>query len=168
MRHGLTSHSSSTTVPPGRRRRTWDATCSGPRPSGAIWNLAWTRSNDDGLELAREEVVLHECDVAKVFRIHELPGGVQHRVVDVCPHDLSVGPDPLAQQSQPADRAAADVEDTRSATFADLVEKAATTRLPHARLELKPLQLRGLIRQEVRVRGHPRAPFEAGPTGGTQ
>ena len=70
--------------------------------------------------------------------------------------DLSVGPTSLSSRSH--DRTTADVEDTRSATFPDLVEQAATS-APHPRLELKPFQLGGLISQEVRLRGHPGARF---------
>ena len=106
------------------------------------------------LELAREEVVLHENDVAEALRLHELSGGVEQGVVDVGPDHLSVGADPLAQQSQPADRAATEVDDARSTPLADLFEKATTARLPHARLELQPLQLGGLVRQEVRALLH--------------
>ena len=114
------------------------------------------------LELACKEVVLHEYYVGEALGIHELSRGLEHRVVDVGPHDLSVRPDPLAQQPQPPDRTAADVEDTRSSTVPNLVQKATTTRLPYARLELKPFKLRGLIRQEVRLRGHLRAHFPNG------
>jgi hypothetical protein len=110
---------------------------------------------------------LDEYDVAEALRVHKLSSGVKHRIVDVEPHHLSVGPNPLAQQPQPADRTAADVEDACSTTFADLVEKAATTRLPHSRLELKPLQLGGLARQQVGLRRHLHSPFETGSDAGT-
>ena len=111
------------------------------------------------LQLAREEVVLREHDVAEALPVHELSGGGEHRVVDIDPHHLAVGPDPLAQQSEPPDRTAPDVEDAGAATFADLVEKPAPARFPHPRLELQPLQLGGLIRQQVPLRRHLHAPL---------
>ena len=61
----------------------------------------------------------------ETLRVHELSGGGEHRVVDIKPHHLAVGPDPLAQQSEPPDRTTSDVESAGAATFADLVEKPA-------------------------------------------
>jgi hypothetical protein len=83
------------------------------------------------VELAREEVVLHECDVAEALRLHELCSGGEHCVADIRSHHLAVRADPLAQQSEPTDRTASDVQGAGAATLADLVEKPAAARLPH-------------------------------------
>src|SRR5215208_3098110 len=107
----------------------WSAT------RGPISNLAWTRVERRRLQLAREEVVLHQRGVSEALRAHELTGGGEHRFVDIGRHHLAVRPDPLAQQSNPADRAAADIENARAATLADLVEETASGRLPHPQLE---------------------------------
>ena len=111
-----------------------------------------------GFKPTRKKVVLREHDVAEALCVNELSGGVEHCVVDVGSHDFSFWTDSLAQQSQPADRPATDVEGARSTTVPDLVEEAATTRLPHSRLQLKPLQLRGLICQQVGLRRQLQAP----------
>ena len=58
------------------------------------------------------------------------------RIVDIRPQNLSVGPDPLAEHSEPSHHATPDFEDPGSATFPDLVQKPAPGGLPHPRLEL--------------------------------
>src|SRR5215211_3599979 len=143
-----------------------------PEESEVVGDLVWSTTQRCDLEpsvdeverrrlqLAREEVVLHEHDVAEALRVDELSGGGEHRVVDIGPHHLAVGPDPLAQQSEPPDRTAPDVEHAVAATFADLLEKPPPARLAHPRLELQPLQLGGLIRQQIRLGRHLHAPLE--------
>jgi hypothetical protein len=74
----------------------------------------------------------------------------------------------LAQQSEPSDRTAPDVEDAGTATFADLVEKPAPAWFPHPRLELQPLQLGRLIRQQIRPRRHLRTPLRKRLEDGTE
>jgi hypothetical protein len=98
-----------------------------------------------GLQLADEQVVVDQRHVVKAFVGHQLLGGGQHRLIDVGPHDLPVGADPVAEQPQPAQRAAADVQDPGSLALADLAEQASAGWFPHPRLELKPLQLGGVI-----------------------
>ena len=120
------------------------------------------------LQPAREQVVLHEYDVAECLRVHELSRGVKHCVVDVGPHHLlRRGRPTRSAAEEPADRAAADVEDACSTAFADLVEKAAAARLPHSRLELKPLQFGGLARQQILLETTSAAPFEVASGDGT-
>ena len=110
------------------------------------------------LELACEEVVPHECDVGEASESTNCLAASSIAPSMSAPttspsgptHSLSSRSHPIAPQ--PTSR-------TRAPRPSDLVEKAATTGLPHARLELKPFQLRGLIRQEVGLRGHLRAHF---------
>src|SRR5688572_1022805 len=124
-----------------------------PEDSDVVGDLVWSTTQRRDLEpsvdelerrrlqLACEKVVLREHDVAEALRVHELSGGGEQRVVDIGPNTLALGPDPLAQQSEPPDRTAPDVEDAGAASFADLVENPAPARFPHPRLELQPLQL---------------------------
>jgi hypothetical protein len=91
------------------------------------------------LELAGEEIVLDEADVPEALLGCEPVGRAEHRLVDVGPRHLSVGADPLAQDPEPAEDAAADVEGAGAATLADLLEQPPAARLPDPRLKLEPL-----------------------------
>ena len=61
------------------------------------------------LELAGEEIILGEADVPEPLLGHEPVGGREHRLVDVGPRHLTVGPDPFAQDPQPPEHAATDI-----------------------------------------------------------
>jgi hypothetical protein len=74
------------------------------------------------LEVAREEVVPDEADVAKALLGHEPVGRTEHRLVDVGPGHLPVRPHPLTQDPQPPEHSAADVEGAGAAALADLLE----------------------------------------------
>ncbi len=60
--------------------------------------------------------------------------------------------DPAAEQAKPAEDAAGDVEGA-VASWADGLEQPAPAGLPYPRLQLQPLQLRGLTGQKVLIRG---------------
>jgi hypothetical protein len=62
------------------------------------------------LELAGEEIVLDEADVPEAFLRHEAVGRAEHGLVDIRSRHLSVRADPLAQDPQPAEDAAAEIE----------------------------------------------------------
>ena len=109
------------------------------------------------LELAGEEIVLDQADVPQALLGHEPVGGGEHRLVDVGPGHLPVGSHPLAQDPQPPEHAATDIQRAGAAAVADLLEQPPAAGLPDPRLELEPLELRGLPGQQVpgqRLRCH--------------
>src|SRR5215216_422031 len=104
------------------------------------------------LELAREQVVLDEADIAEALLCHKPVGRAEHRTVDVGSGYLSVRSDPLAEDPQPPERSAAEVQSTRAAAVADLLEQPSTARLPDPGLKLQALELRDLSSQQVPLR----------------
>jgi hypothetical protein len=107
-----------------------------------------------GLQLAGEQVIVDQRHIAETLGGRGLFGGGQHRRVDVGPDDLPVGADPVAEQPQPAERAAADVQGAGSLTVAELGEQASAGGFRHPRPELEALQLPGLTGQQVRIGAH--------------
>src|SRR4029453_13315260 len=96
-----------------------------------------------------EEIVLHEPDVPEALPGHEAVGCAEHGLVHVGPCYFSARSAPLAQDSQPAEPAAANIEGVSAEAVADLLEQSAPARLPDAGLKLKSLELRGLAGKQV-------------------
>ena len=88
-------------------------------------------------------------DVLQSLLGREPLGVGEHRLVDVGSCHLPVGPDPLAQDPQPPEHAAAEIQGAGAAAVADLLEQAPAARLPDSRLQLEPLELRGLPGEQV-------------------
>jgi hypothetical protein len=70
------------------------------------------------------------------------------------PHYLAGGADPPAEDPKPAQRSAADVKGASARSAVDLREELPPGGLPHARLQLQALQLRGLVGQQVVLLRH--------------
>lgn len=84
------------------------------------------------------------------------------------PVTCPTGPTQIAEHPEPSQHTASDVEGPCSTTVTDLVQEQATAWLPHPRLELKALQLRGLAGQQIRTRrahGTLRFPHDLSPPG---
>jgi hypothetical protein len=101
------------------------------------------------LELARKQIVLDQPDVRQAFLSRELLGGSKHRLVDVGSRHLPFGADPLTQDAQPPENAAADIQRMRTTAVADLFEQPSTARLPDSRLQPQSLELRYLSGKQV-------------------
>ena len=93
------------------------------------------------LELAGKEIVLDQTYVSQTLLVHEPASGCEHRLVDVGAGHLTVGPDPLAQDTDPAEHATTYIQGVGTATIADLFEQPPAAGLPNPRLKLEPLQL---------------------------
>jgi hypothetical protein len=128
-------------------------------PSGAIWNLAWTRSNDDDSSLLANRSSFVSTALPRASVSTNWPAAASIAPSISVPttwpsgptHSLSNRSHPIAPHSTSRARA--------PRLFADLVEKPATARFPHPRLEMQPLELRRLICQQVRRRRHLHAPL---------
>jgi hypothetical protein len=83
-----------------------------------------------GLERAGEEVVLDQADVLQPLLGREPLGFGEHRLVDVGSRHLPVGLDPLAQDPQPPEHAAAEIQGAGAVAVADLLEQAPAAWLP--------------------------------------
>ena len=125
-----------------------------PAPEGEDQRPGMHQVEGGGFQLAGEQVVVDQRHVAKTLRGHELVGGGQHLVLDVGPDNLPIFADPFAEQPQPAQRAAADVQGASSLPIADLGEQAPAGRFQLSGASLQPLQLPGLAGQQVRIRAH--------------
>ena len=90
-----------------------------------------------------------ELDVGDPVCPEDELGGSEHARVEVGAHDPSRWADPLAQDPQPAQHAATDVEGSPARSSAEAREQVPSGRLPHERLQLQALQLRGLIGQKL-------------------
>jgi hypothetical protein len=112
-------------------------------------------------KLAVKDVVEHQPHVGEPLRGHELCGGFEHRHFNVGSDDLAARADPLAQQPQPSETAAPDVNDPPPLSRSELFKKAPPGRLPRERLELKSLQLGQLSRHQIlrHIRNSGTAPF---------
>ena len=126
----------------------------GPPPEREDQGPGMNQVEGGGLQLAGEQIVVDQGHVAQPFRGHELAGGGQHLVLDVGPHDLPVEANPFAEQSQPAQRATADVQGAGSLPVTDLSEQAPAGRFQLSGPLLQPLQFAVLAGQQVRIRAH--------------
>src|ERR671924_1263189 len=63
-------------------------------------------------------------------------------------------PGPLAEDPKPAQRSAPDVQSAPAGYVAELREELAPGGLPHPRLKLQALQLRGLVGEQVALLRH--------------
>jgi hypothetical protein len=73
------------------------------------------------------------------------------------------GPTHAPRIRKPAQRSAADVQSARARSVAEPREELAPSGLPHLRLELQALQLRGLVREQVALPRHPYAVSDRRP-----
>src|SRR5215216_4306662 len=105
-------------------------------------------------QLAREQIIDDELDVGDSFCLQKRTSGTEQALVYVGADELAGGSDPLAEDPKPAHGSAADVEGASSGSVAELREELPAGGLPHARLKLKPLQLRRLVGEQVVLRRH--------------
>ena len=130
-------------------------------PEGADLEAGVHEVERVGLERAGEEIVLDQADVLQPLLGREPLGVGEHRLVDVGSCHLPVGPNPLAQVPQPPEHAAAEIQGAGAAAVADRLEQAPAARLPDQRLQLEPLELRGLPRQQVSGRIDAHSPLRS-------
>jgi hypothetical protein len=74
-------------------------------------------------EPAVEQVVLHECHVAEAFGLYQGARCLEQLAVDVGAGDGSLVPDPAAQDAEPTEAAAAEVERPSAAALAQAFEE---------------------------------------------
>ena len=112
-------------------------------------------------KLALEQVIDDKLYVGDPLGLQKCTGGIEQILVDIGTDNLAGGTDPLAEDSKPAQRSAADVKGASSGAALELREELPASRLPHARLQLQPLQLRGLVCQQVVLRRHRKGSISA-------
>jgi hypothetical protein len=72
-----------------------------------------------GLQLAVEEIIDGELHVGDAFRVQERAGGLQQALVDVGADHPSRGANPVAEDPEPTQRSAADVQDAQAGPRAE-------------------------------------------------
>src|SRR5829696_10575546 len=104
------------------------------------------------LQPGLEQVIDDELYVGDPFSLQKRSSDVELALVDVAAHDPARGPDPLAEDPQPAQRSAADVQGACAGCVLELCEEVPPGGLPNERLEPQALQLRRLVGQQVILR----------------
>src|SRR5215204_2326776 len=96
----------------------------------------------EGLRLqpALEQIIDYEFYVGDSFGVQKCTSAIEQAFVYVGAHDLTGGPDPLAEDPKPAHGSAADVQSAFAGSAVEL------------RVQLQALQLRGLVCQQVLLR----------------
>jgi hypothetical protein len=123
-----------------------------------------------GPEAALEQVVVRERDVGEALLADQGPRRLEQLVVHVGAGHRASGPHPCAQDAEPAEAPAAHVQGAEAVATPQLAEKGPPGRLLDARLELQPLELRGLAREQIAAAGHDSPPSSGenpGPIGPT-